>query len=248
MSHPVPASRMETLSSRRVLGLVAMFVAFLVVQACGQADSPRTRIDQVSKARRQRIENRRWQLAMRDDSAFKVAFSGLSASETQAKIKDLIRRGDRRLSEKDQIRKVALLGAMLNAAPEEECVHDDWWEKAMLGLDSAGMEEYMALSFAAIQAEIRGASPTLRTDSAAVVWALHTLISFSPDERRVFANRRAPRAKADHCRLARALYGRILALPESQKADYARAVITIETSRYEERMRRLKEGKRFVSP
>ena len=107
-------------------------------------------------------------------------------------------------------------------------------------LDSSGVEEFMALYLAAVQAEVRGTAPVLRTDSTAVAWARRTIMSSLPPEgRKIFSNEVNPSTRfvaVDRCAVKRTVVGRILALPESQQPDYAQAVAIWLAVRHDETM------------
>jgi len=233
MSPSIPGPKPKMLSGRRVLGLVAMIAGFLVVQACGHADNPRAR---TSEALMKRIVGRQMALAMRDP-VFQAAFTGLSPYERTNQANKLFELGIRRLSDKDQIRYVALRAAGLNAAPEDVCARD--W---LLWLDSTSVEEFWALKFAAVQAEIRGTPRSWRTDSTALELAAQTMSKFFLMDSALFLRRfvrvGADLTEAERCAAHRAMYGRLSALPEPRQADYARALNTFDA---EVSLRRLRE-------
>ena len=231
LSHSVPDQKTKTLSSRRVLSLIAVLIGFfLVAKVFVQADNPRTRARYALKAQIQRIGDRQWRLTLMNDSAFRAAFSGLSSRAARAKLSDLSRRGATRLSDSQQIRRITLYGAMFNASPDDKCTDTDQFV-----LDSARFEEWMALELAAAQAEIRGTPSAFQADSTAIAWAKETIMnSLTPAGRKIISktisktvNPLTPPTAADKCTFARVISSRISVLPESQQADYARAVATI---------------------
>ena len=231
--------------SNQVFGVVVAAIAFVVASSVTKtvreshrsSNNPIAEEDLTPLERSTRRQMASLSASERQEMA--TAFGHLPIPEARARGMELSTLGTRRLSGPDQINRVHLIYAMLSAAPESLCAgfgnatnsHEE--RMVLIGtLDSASLDQWAAISFSAMQAEIRKERPPVPTSQAALEEAAEvTLRAFSDEEAETIAansDSAQQHSVAEQCDVARLLYGRITALPASRQAAYARALAIFE--------------------